>query len=125
MVLLLRDRLQCQVETTSAHDWRHGPSVEPRYRFGYGPPERTDPPTVRISPEMLDEITSWLNDDELDIYLMAVETFLAAHLVLRESPSDEIMRYLENELLADAPLALRLMTDVEMRAIDNGLVATC
>lgn len=122
LVLLLRDRLRCNVVTTSAEVWRAAPN-EPRYRFGYGPPERTHPPVVHLSPQLLDEVTGWLSDDELDIYLMAVEAFLAAHLVLREAPSDEIMRQLEDELLAEAPLALKLMSEVEMRAIDEGLVA--
>ena len=124
LVLLLRDELRCRVEIASAHAWRLLP-VEPRYRFGYGPPVLTQPATVvvRFSPELLDEITCWLSDDDLDIYLMAVETFLAAHLVLRDLTSDEIMQRLENELLDDAPRALQLMSTVELRAIDDGLVA--
>lgn len=122
LVWLLRDRLSCDVELVDASQWRHDLARSPRYRYGYAPPTPTQPPVVRLCPVLLDEITSWLTDDELDVYLMAVEAFLAAHLVLRDASSDEIMQYLENELLADALYALRLMTEVEMRALDDRLV---
>lgn len=123
MVRLFRSQLACEVAVLSARQWREDVIVEPRYRFGYRPPERTEPPAVCFSPGLLDEITGWLSDDEFDIYITAIEAFMAAHLMLPGAPPDEIMRLLENELLAEAPLALRLMSEVELRAIDDGLVA--
>jgi hypothetical protein len=125
LVQLLTNELHVRVEIAGPLHWQSF-ATEPRYRFGYAPPTRTpgEPVTVTLSPKTIDAVTAHLTDDELDLYLMAVESFLAWHLMSPELPSDEVMRLLEDELLATAPACLRLMSATELRAIDSGIVAS-
>lgn len=125
LVQLLTNELHVQVQIVGPLHWR-GLDVEPRYRFGYAPPTRTpgQPITMTVCPEMIDSVTAHLTDDELELYLLAVESLLAWHLMSPTLSSDEVMRLLEDELLATAPGCLRLMSATELQAIDNGIVAS-
>jgi hypothetical protein len=116
--------LGLRTEVLTADQWRHL-DVSPRFRFGYGPPSQRapdEPCTVSISPGLLDEITTALSDDHLDTYLTAIEAFVLGHLMWPGVSSDQVMTGLENTMAAELAPALRLVSDVEMRAIDNDLV---
>lgn len=129
----IQERLEALFRTELGHTtvaveqekWPTLPLV-PRFRFGYMPPvpltSDRDQFVVTFSPDLIDAVTSWLDDDAFEVYMDALEAFVAGHLMLPDEPSDEVMRHVEDELFDKAPEALRFMGEVEARAIDSGVV---
>lgn len=127
MTDLFGSTLDCRLAVLSRREWRIL-DIEPRFRFGYMPP--TSPATempilVSFAPELIDAVTASLSDNEFDIYLTAVETLVAAYLMKPGWTPDEVMRWVEDQLMNDAPSALELMTNIEMNALDDGTVPLC
>jgi hypothetical protein len=126
LIAHFRGEMGWQVIEVDAATWR-GLPVEPRFRFGWMPPvpltnDPESPVVVTLSPDLLDEITKWLTDELLDNYLTTLEAFIDAYVWKRKLPPDEVMRFVEDELLVKAPSALQLMSEVEAEAISDGLV---
>jgi hypothetical protein len=100
--------------------------VHPKFRFGYMPPIRLAHPhpavLVMMSPSLIAAVTAWLDELQLDTYLTSVEAFVGAHLMNPAESTDETVRRIEDELYTSAPEALRLVSLVEARAIDDGIV---
>lgn len=127
MTDLFGNTLACKLAVLSRREWRTL-DTEPRFRFGYMPP--TGPATgapmlVSFAPALIDAVTASLSDDEFDIYLTAVETLVAAFFMRPGRTPDEVLRWVEDELMRQAPSALELMTNIEMNALDNGTVSSC
>lgn len=122
---LFRDNLEQTVTVVDRSTWAEMP-LPPRFRYGYMPPVPVtndgESFVVPFSPELIDAVTSWLDDDGLDTYLNALEAFVAGHLMNPGERSDEVMVRVEDELLEKAPNALAFMTEVEIQAIDDGVV---
>lgn len=120
-----REDFQCAVSVVTAETWR-GLPLEPRFRFGYMPPVPVtnvgDSFLVSVSAELIDEVTAGLDDELLDVYLTAVETFVGAHLMLPAESTDETVKRVEDDLYERAPESLELMTEVEANAIDAGII---
>lgn len=104
----------------------------PGHLFGWFPPMPLDDDyqlvVVSFSPELLAEITAWLDDDELDAYLSAVEQLVDCYLRLLAtapelSPSEQQI-WVEREMLDANPDALDLVSRVELQAVDSGIVQT-
>lgn len=125
LVQLFRDELGHTTVSVDRETWAKMPLL-PRFRFGYMPPvpytNEREKFVVSFCPELIDAVTETLDDDDLDTYLNAVEAFVAGHLMLPDTKSEDVMRHVEDQLLAEAPDALAFMTDVELRAIDAGIV---
>jgi hypothetical protein len=122
---LFRTELQQTTVSVDRGTWSQMP-LAPRFRYGYMPPVPITADgeqfVVTFCPELIDLVTAWLNEEELAIYLDALEAFVAGHLMAPEESSDEVMRRVEDELLDKAPNALAFMTEVEVQAIDDGVV---
>jgi hypothetical protein len=122
---LFRSSLDQTTVMVDRSTWDQMP-LPPRFRYGYMPPVpvTTDNEDFVVSfcPELIDRVTAWLDDDGLDTYLNAVEAFVAGHLMLPEASADEVIILIENELHDKAPNALAFMTEVELQAMDDGIV---
>jgi hypothetical protein len=95
---LFRTELQQTTVSVDRGTWSQMP-LAPRFRYGYMPPVPITADgeqfVVTFCPELIDLVTAWLN---------------------------EVMRRVEDELLDKAPNALAFMTEVEVQAIDDGVV---
>lgn len=106
-------------------NWRGLPLV-PQYRFGWTPPfsmnaEGVDVDMiVIISPQVIDEVTTHLNDDDAEGYLTIIELAVGTHLRLIGMAPEAIERELEDLLISVDALSLR--SEVEMHALDAGIV---
>jgi hypothetical protein len=97
----------------------------PRFRFGYMPPiipVGDVPAVVVFSPELIAQVTASLSDDELDRYMTVVEAMVGAHLQHDDLPTDVVITLIEDELSDTAPSSLSLVTEIEMKAMDSGIV---
>lgn len=97
--------------------------------FGWFPPmpladENSDLLIVSFCPELMAEITEWLTDDQLLMYLATIEALLSGYCdALQKGTSSEAARErVESEIFDASPEALTLFTEVEMRALDAGIV---
>ena len=96
--------------------------------FGWFPPmpldDNPDLPIVSICPELIAETTEWLDNDQLDTYLVVVEALLAGYVdALRAGITPEAAReQIESGLFETNPDALALCSEVELRALDAGIV---
>lgn len=122
---LFRTDLEQTTVMVDRETWGKMP-LPPRFRYGYMPPVPVTADNeeflVTLCPELIDAVTAWLDEDGLDTYLNAVEAFVAGHLMLPGASSDEVIRHVEDELFDKAPSALAFMTEVELQAIDDGVV---
>lgn len=97
-------------------------------QFGWFPPMPIDDDPnlliVTFSAELIADITAWLTNEQLDTYLGVVEMFLDAYIEAMESGTDanEARERAESELFDTDPDALALLSQVEARALDSGLV---
>lgn len=96
--------------------------------FGWFPPMPIDDDNsllvVSFCPELMAEVTDWLDDEELDIYLWTIEVLMDSYLdALAEGLEPDAMRQrVESELLDSEPDAMALLSQVELRALDSGVV---
>lgn len=108
-------------------DWRALPLV-PQYRFGWTPPFSINADgidvdvIVIISPQVIDEVTAHLDENDLEMYLTVIELAVGTYLQLRGLAPEAIERELEELLMAATALPLR--SAVEMHALDAGIVPT-
>lgn len=118
--------LRCATVTPSKRSWTLFDLAGP-YRFGWMPPVTigdSEPPLLLISfcPDLLAETTMWLDDDALDTYLTATEAFLDAMVAWPKGPPSQVYAQVQNSLYETSPGVLDLVSQVEMRALDEGLV---
>ena len=96
--------------------------------FGWFPPMPVDDDphllVVSFSPELIDEMTAYLDYQQLDVYLGVVEAILDGYLEAFESGGslDDAREQVESELFDADPDALALLSEIEARALDTGLV---
>lgn len=105
--------------------WQIG-GVDGPYRFGWAPPMPIDNDdlllAVSFCPELIDATTVWLSDEQLATYVETILTFLDEHIEsFGESPT-EIRQRVEDAFRENAPDSLVLMTEVEVGAIEHGIV---
>lgn len=125
MVRLFHDKLSCHMVDLSLPEWDRVPDKPTRFRFGYMPPVRPEhgvTPVVVFSPDLIACTTAWLNDMQFDAYMTTIEAMMAAHLEHPDLPSDVVMSRAESDIYAVAPSCLALLHEVEMKAMDSGLV---
>lgn len=117
--------LRCAVVTPSKQSWSFYQLSAP-YRFGWMPPVQVvdDTPALLVSfcPELIAETTAWLDDEQLDVYLTVVEAFIDAMVAQFSEPVAEVYHRVQNSLYETAPDALALVSQVEVRALDDGIV---
>lgn len=96
--------------------------------FGWYPPMPIeDDPNVLLvafSPELIAELTSHLTDEQLDSYLRVVETILDGYIEAIETgvPAAIARERIESALFDTDPDALTLLSEIEARALDTGIV---
>jgi hypothetical protein len=119
--------LRCALVTPSREAWQAF-NLDGSYRYGWMPPQpvEDDPHLLLVSvcPELIAATTLWLDDDDLDTYLTTVEAFLDAWVAGPASPVDEVYQMVEARLYEDAPDVLVLLSEVEMRALNDGVART-
>lgn len=117
--------LRCAAVTPSKNSWGLYDLAAP-YLFGWMPPIQMveDQPALLVSfcPELIAEITAWLDEEALDVYLTAIETFLDAMVAHYSEPPAEVYQRVQNTLYEDSPAVLDLISQVEMRALDLNIV---
>lgn len=121
---ILRE-LGCAVVTPLKEDWLdfnlNGP-----YRFGWMPPVALLPAAdliaVSFCPELIAETTAWLDDEDLEDYLAAVGAHIAAFVADMDTDQAEVFRRTQDDIEASAPKLLDLVSRVELRALDEGIV---
>lgn len=117
--------LRCAAVAPSKQSWvsydLHAP-----YRFGWMPPVQVidDQPALLVSfcPELVAETTMWLSDEQLDTYLTVIESFIDALVAQFTEPPTEVYTRIQDVLYEKAPEALALVSMVEARALDDGIV---
>lgn len=131
---LIRDRLVAhfhetlQVSTTLVlPDYWWNLDLIPQYRYGWTPPfvvEMRDRPRmgVLLCPEVIGEVTAHLDERDLDAYITIIELTAATYLRMWDSPPEAVEDELLDLLWQAAPTALVLRTDVELHALDTGIV---
>jgi hypothetical protein len=130
LVAYFRDELHIYGSDIARDDWLSLP-LHRMYRFGWIPPidleevEVEDNLIAIISSEMIAAVTEHLADDELDVYLNVIEMTVAAFVQHRGEPAEQIERELENLLWEQVPHAIELRSQVEMHALDVGIVPVC
>lgn len=100
-----------------------------QYRFGWMPPADVELDGGEsglvgvVSPEMLAAVTDHLDEVGLDAYLTVVELAMTSFVQFRESDdAGAIERRIENALWELAPESIALRSEVEMHALDAGIV---
>lgn len=130
LVAYFRNELKIFSSNVARADWLNLP-LHNQFRFGWIPPvdlgeaEVEDNMIAIISPEMIDAVTAHLEDVELDVYLTVIEMTVAAFVKHRGDDSEDIQRDLENLLWEQAPHAIELRSQVELHALDVGIVPVC
>jgi hypothetical protein len=87
--------------------------------FGYSHPRWHDPGdgravcSVRFCPERIVQTTSWLNDFDLEEYLVAVEVQLDYDITHHEMNERDAAKWFLKFILANAPGSWRLMVEVQ------------
>jgi hypothetical protein len=87
--------------------------------FGYNHPRwhRADEDrgvcSVRFCPERIAHTTEWLNDFDLEEYLVAIEVQLDYDIAHYEMAADDSAQWFVKFILANAPGSWRLMTNVQ------------
>lgn len=79
---------------------------------------------VPFCPEMIALLGDHLGDEEFDLYLSVGLQLIAGSIALLDDLDDPIERLhaAENQLLQLAPTAFPVLSDVQLHAIDAGLV---
>jgi hypothetical protein len=117
--------LRCATVTPSQASWA-AYDLQGPYRFGWMPPVQVedDVPALLVAfcPELLTSTTMWLDDEQLDTYLTVIETFIDGFVAYFKEPTDMVYQRVQNQLYENCPEALALVTAVELRALDEGLV---
>lgn len=96
--------------------------------FGWFPPmpldENSDLQVVSFCPELMAEITDWLTDDQLLVYIATIEALLDGYIdaLQHGTSSDEARERVEAEIFDADPDALALFSEIELRALDAGIV---
>jgi hypothetical protein len=96
--------------------------------YGWFPPMPIDGdnnlPLVSFCPELMAEITAWLDDEQLDTYLWTIEVLFDGYLdAMAEGHDPAAMREkIESELFDLHPESLTLLSQIELRALDSGVV---
>lgn len=127
LVAFCRDEIHIYCSDVAAADWRNLPLAH-EYRFGWMPPIDLDGDVsgeniiALISSDMIDQVTTHLDDADLDVYLTTVELTLSFFLEHRGEPAEEVQEALNDFLWDKAKVGLHLRTDVEMHALDVGIV---
>jgi hypothetical protein len=121
-----RNDLQLPVSILTRDEWQSLP-LAPAFRFGWLPPVSLDDDenvVALLAPSIIDEVTADLDDVDLDAYLLVIEATAAFHLQRRGEPPSSIERALDLHLLDVAPQALVLRCEIEMTALDRGIIPT-
>lgn len=98
--------------------------------FGWFPPmplEDSRMLLVSFCPELMAEITAWLDDEQLDAYLWTIEALLDEYISMMTTCDElltnaELRDRVEAKLLDAEPDALELLSQIELRALDTGIV---
>lgn len=96
--------------------------------FGWFPPMalggNAELTLVSFCPELMAEITAWLDDDQLDTYLWTIKELMDGYLeALMKGQSGDVARQkVESQIFDENPEALALFSQIELRALDDGLV---
>lgn len=97
------------------------------YRYGWAPPMPVDGDElcllVAFCPELIAATTQWLDDEQLDVYLTTVETYLDEFIEHFGEDTTVIRQRVDGELHDTVPEALDLLSEVEARALDAGIAA--
>jgi hypothetical protein len=121
----LLDDCGCAVVCPPEEAWTTFP-VAGHHRFGWLPPAPIDDDErlllVSFCPGLLAQITAWLTDAELEVFLSVLVAFLDAYIDGFGGDNDEIRRQVENRLTNEYRDALALFSQVEARALDAGIV---
>ena len=121
---ILRE-LSCAVVTPMKEDWvdfnLNGP-----YRFGWMPPVALLPAAdlivLSFCPELIAETTAWLDDDDLENYLVAISAHLTAFVADMDADQTEVFYRTQDEMAVSCPHTAALVSQVELRALDEGVV---
>lgn len=122
-----RETLHIYSSIIPRSDWLSLPLAS-QYRFGWIPPIDLDAVEVEdnmiaiISPEMIAAITADASDEDLEIYLTFIEATVAAYVQHRGEPAEKVERDLEDLLWREAPGTVELRNDLEMQALDAGII---
>lgn len=118
--------LRCAAACPSRVAWQVV-AVAGTFRYGWAPPTvvAAGPPPLllyMLCPELIAETTLWLDDGELDIYLTTIEAFFDGWAAMPGEPVDDVYQVVQTRLYHDAAVALELMSTVELRALNDGVV---
>ena len=111
------------VAVTAAHKdaWNSFPPA-PRHSYGWIPPIAFGEPALCVCfcPELLDEQTTWLDEEQLDHYLSVIEFTIDRHVQYwGEMPEEELARRVDGEIIDHFPTSMSLLNRVQMRALDQ------
>lgn len=121
-----RDDLHLRVLTPDMETWK-GLPIDRRHRYGWMHPMPLDDDAdgelmVMFCPELIATTTHWLTDELLSEYLTVIECFIDALVANRGEPVEQTSLWVEEHLAEECPAALRLLSEVEVQAIDSGIV---
>jgi hypothetical protein len=117
--------LGCAAVTPLKDDWLDF-NLDGPYRFGWMPPvgllSANELIVISFCPELIAETTAWLDDDALENYLVVIGTYLSAFVADLDADQVEVFRRTQDDLATSCPDALTLVSEVELRALDEGIV---
>lgn len=119
--------LGCAAVTPSKTAWTTF-EIDGPYRFGWMPPTQIEDDSplmliVSFCPELIAETTLWLDKDQLDQYLSTIEAFIDAMVTWPERSESDVYGEVQDKYYTMMPEVLALVSQVEARAIDEGVVA--
>lgn len=121
---ILRE-LGCAAVTPLKEDWLDF-NLDGPYRFGWMPPvgllPNNDLIVISFCPELVAETTAWLDDDDLEDYLAAISAHLTAFVTDMDADVTEVFRRTQDDIAESAPSVLDLVSQVELRALDESIV---
>lgn len=118
--------LGCAAVTPSKESWTIY-NLDAPYRFGWMPPfhmDEDEPLLLMVSfcPELIAETTMWLDDESLGVYLDCIEACIDGMVAQPESDPSVAYNRVQNMIYEVSPASLELVSQVEAKALDEGIV---